>query len=97
MTLVEQMASFVVRSSYDDISEGARQDLKIRVLDSLGCAIGALDEGPVNLIKNQVEDFGGSPLCTLIGSGEEPRRIGRHCSTAHSILPGLQRQLSCQT
>ncbi|MGB6065540.1 MAG: MmgE/PrpD family protein, partial [Desulfomonilaceae bacterium] len=70
MTLVDQMASFVVRSSYDDISEGARQDLKIRVLDSLGCAIGALDEDTVKLISSQVQDFGGSPLCTLIGSGK---------------------------
>jgi 2-methylcitrate dehydratase len=67
MTHVEQLASYVAKSSYADISEKARQDLKIRVLDALGCAIGALDGEPVKLIKAQVEDFGGTPLCTLIG------------------------------
>ena len=67
MTHAEQLASFVANTSYDDISREARQDLKIRVLDTLGCAIGALDEDPVKLVRAQVDDFGGSPLCTLIG------------------------------
>ena len=42
MTQAEQLAAFVVRASYDDLSEAARTQLKIRVLDALGCAIGAL-------------------------------------------------------
>lgn len=67
MTLVEQLASFVVRASYDDLSEIARQQLKIRVLDALGCAIGALDGEPIRLIRAQIEDFGGTDCCTMIG------------------------------
>lgn len=63
------MAAFVVRASYDDLSEAARQQLKIRVLDSLGCAIGALDGEPLRLIREQIEDFGGAGHCTLIGGG----------------------------
>ena len=69
VTHVEQLASFVVNSSYDDISDSACHELKIRVLDSLGCAIGALDEGPTRIIRKQIEDFGGSELCALIGGG----------------------------
>jgi 2-methylcitrate dehydratase PrpD len=38
MTHAEQLAAFVVRASYDDLSATARQQLKIRVLDALGCA-----------------------------------------------------------
>jgi len=42
MTLVEQLAALVVRASFDELSAEARDQLKIRILDSLGCAIGAL-------------------------------------------------------
>ncbi|MBI4497033.1 MAG: MmgE/PrpD family protein [Chloroflexi bacterium] len=67
MTLVEQLAEFVVRASWEDLSEKARRALKVRVLDALGCAIGALDGEPVRAVRAQVDDFGGRPLCTLIG------------------------------
>src|SRR5438876_9564727 len=70
MTQVEQLAAFVVRARYEDLSEEARQELKIRVLDALGCAIGALDGPPLNMIREQIEDFGGKPLITLIGGGK---------------------------
>jgi len=36
MTLVEQLAEFVTRASCADLSEAARRELKIRVLDALG-------------------------------------------------------------
>ena len=69
VTQAEQMASFIVKTSYEDMSEAAREDLRIRILDSLGCAIGALDKEPIRMIRAQVEDFGGPELCALIGGG----------------------------
>jgi 2-methylcitrate dehydratase len=69
LTAVEELARFVVARSWDDLSGEARQELKIRVLDSLGCAVGALDASPVHAVRAQVDDFGGRPLCTLIGAG----------------------------
>jgi len=69
MTQAEQLASFIVRASYEDLSEAARHQLKVRVLDSLGCAIGAQDGAPIRLIKKQIEDFNGTGHCTLIGGG----------------------------
>lgn len=69
MTQVEQIAAFVNRASYEDLSKQARQQLKIRVLDALGCAIGALDSEPIRKIKQQTDDFGGNGSCTLIGGG----------------------------
>src|SRR5512142_2566661 len=69
MTEVEQLAAFVWRASYDDLSDAARLQLKIRVLDALGCALGALDGEPIQLIRAQVEEFGGAEHCTLIGGG----------------------------
>src|SRR2546428_538672 len=44
--------------------------MKIRVLDALGCAIGALDGEPIRYLREQVDDFGGNDRCTLIGGGK---------------------------
>src|SRR5690242_12185748 len=70
MTQVEQLAAFVRRMNYDDLSAEAREQLKIRMLDALGCAIGALEGPPIKLLREQLEDFGGKPLATLIGGGK---------------------------
>lgn len=65
--MVKQLAEFVTRSSWDDLSHDARNALKIRVLDALGCALGALSGPPIRLIREQIEDFGGRERCTMIG------------------------------
>ncbi len=70
MTQVEQLAAFVVRTRYEDLSKEACQQLKIRIIDALGCAIGALEGPPLNMLRAQLEDFGGNPLVTLIGGGK---------------------------
>jgi len=72
MTHAEQLAAFVVRASYDDLSEAARQQLKIRVLDGLGCAMGALQGEPIRLLRAQIDEFDGGGHCTLIGGGKAP-------------------------
>ncbi len=69
MSMVEELATFVVKAEYDDLSDDARRQAKIRVLDALGCAIGALDGEPIRAIHEQIEDFGGNGQCTLIGGG----------------------------
>jgi len=60
----------VAASSFEDLSRKAVEQLKIRVLDSLGCAIGAIQSQPVKLVGKLENEFGGSPLCTLIGGGK---------------------------
>lgn len=69
MTQAEQLAEFVTRTSFDDLSDAARIQLKIRVLDSLGCAMRAIGGEPIALIQNQVDEFDGKGSCTLIGGG----------------------------
>jgi 2-methylcitrate dehydratase len=70
MSRVEELARFVCRSRWEQISEPAREQLQLRVLDSLGVALGALDGEPVAMVREQVREFGGAPLCTLIGAGK---------------------------
>jgi 2-methylcitrate dehydratase len=70
MTQVEQLAAFVEHMTYEDLSEEARHQLKIRILDALGCALGAIEGPPIKMLQAQIEDFGGKPLATLIGGGK---------------------------
>jgi 2-methylcitrate dehydratase len=69
MTMARRLAGFVVARSWDDLSEQTRKELKIRVLDAFGCAFGALSAPSTRAIRAQLDDFGGRPLCTLIGGG----------------------------
>lgn len=70
MTEVEKLAAFVAGASWDDLFEPVREALKIRVLDAVGCALGALEGEPILILRGQVEEFGGAPLCTTIGGGK---------------------------
>ncbi len=69
MTIVEEIAAFAAARSFDDLSEDARGQMKMLALDAIGCAIGSLGEGPVRFLREQADDFGGAPLCALIGGG----------------------------
>ncbi|MGH7369033.1 MAG: MmgE/PrpD family protein [Candidatus Rokuibacteriota bacterium] len=69
MTRAEQLAGFVVRAPYDALSREAREALRVRVLDSLGCAIGAVEGEPPRLVRAHLRDFGRAGRATLIGGG----------------------------
>ena len=90
---VEELARFVCRSRWEQISEPAREQLRLRVLDSLGVALGALEGEPVAMVREQVEEFGGAPLCTLIGGGRGAPDRAALLQRRAGPLPGLQRLL----
>ncbi len=69
-TKVHELAQFVTKASFKDLSPAAKQELKIRVLDALGCAIGALEGEPIRMLQAQLDDFGGKAHCTLVGGGK---------------------------
>ncbi|GAB3031017.1 MmgE/PrpD family protein [Parafrigoribacterium mesophilum] len=69
MTEVQNLAHFVATASFDRLSAEALEQLKIRVLDTLGVAIGALDAEPIVAIRTLVDDLGGTPQATMIGGG----------------------------
>lgn len=70
MTKAEQLAAFVVGARYEDIPGAVLDQLKIHILDSLGCAIGALGGEPLRFIREYLMDLGGVEHGTLIGSGK---------------------------
>jgi 2-methylcitrate dehydratase len=70
MTQVERLAWFVDQRQFADIGAQARQQLKIRVLDTVGVAIGALNAPPILAVSRLINELGGKPLSTLIGGGK---------------------------
>ena len=81
-TRSEQLASFAEDARWEDLSPEAQETLKIRVLDSLGCAFGALEGEPIRMIRREIDEFGGNPLCTLIGGGKTSPDRAAFCNGA---------------
>ena len=69
MTVVEQVAEFTVRSDMAELSRSAALQLKIRILDALGCALAGFDGDPVRRVRQFIADFSPDGRCTLIGGG----------------------------
>lgn len=69
MTCIEKLAEFVSKARYEDLQDKVRGQLKIRILDALGCAIGAVDGPPVQNIREHICEFDHANHCTLLGGG----------------------------
>jgi 2-methylcitrate dehydratase len=86
-TEVQQLAAFVTSTRWERLTPAAREALQLRILDSLGCAIAALDADVLRAVRREVEELGGRPLCTLIGGGRTaPDRAALHNSAAVRYL-----------
>ena len=68
--MATDLAAFAARASYEHLTPAVVDALKIRVLDSLACACGALDGPPVRALGEQMDDFGAGRGATLIAGGE---------------------------
>jgi 2-methylcitrate dehydratase len=66
---VEKIAAFVDGCSNSAIQQDLRDLVARHLLDSIGCAIGAIGAKVTHDIKAVVDAFGGKPICTLIGGG----------------------------
>ncbi|TAM60009.1 MmgE/PrpD family protein [bacterium] len=68
-TEVQRLAQFVQGVNAGALAESTRTAVKVRILDALGCAIGALGAPPLRAMRELVEHLGGTPTATLIGGG----------------------------
>lgn len=69
MSEAQAIGAFVVRARQEDLSAPVRRQLKMHILDTLGCALNVIGEGPTLATRAQVDEFGGTGPCTLIGGG----------------------------
>jgi 2-methylcitrate dehydratase len=68
-TQSEQLAGYALCASYESLSAEEVKNLKAHVLDSLGCAIGAIEGDPIQAVRSEQKDHGGAGPCTIIGGG----------------------------
>jgi 2-methylcitrate dehydratase len=69
MTLIEQLADWVLGFDFDRLSETAVRHAKLLLLDSIGCGLAALqDEEDFRAVVRLAEELGGKPECTILGS-----------------------------
>lgn len=69
MALARQLAAFIVGTAEERLEPSTVEALKLRILDAIGCALGALDAPPIVALRTLVDDLGGCPLATLTGGG----------------------------
>ncbi len=78
-TLAEQVAQWVLDFDPASIPASVLEKAKLHVLDSLGCAFGALQEGAPQGVLRAVAAMGGTPECTVIG-------LPQRTSAANAVL-----------
>nr|WP_232002874.1 MmgE/PrpD family protein [Mycobacterium sp. 1245801.1] len=67
--VVDELADFVVGARPGDLTGRPRALMKRNVLDSIACAVGALDGELIPRIRDHTAQFGGAHTATLVGGG----------------------------
>ncbi len=68
-SISRKMAQFALSLTYDRIPEPARKEAKRFLLDSVGCALAALDHEDMRQAYEHVQALGGREQATVIGHG----------------------------
>lgn len=68
-SISRQMATFAHDLQYEEIPEEARKEAKRFLLDSIGCALGAVPNKDMAAMFRFTEKLGGTPEATVIGRG----------------------------
>lgn len=63
------LGRYAADASWSDLTPAIVDALKIRIVDSIGCAGGSFDAPPVRAVREYVDEFGGVGSATLIGGG----------------------------
>ena len=68
-TISQKWAKFALGLNYKDIPSEAFEEAKRFLLDSIGCALSALDNKDTQAAFHYIQDLGGEKQATVIGSG----------------------------
>ncbi len=68
---IEQLSSYAVSLEYADIPEEAVHECKRRVIDTLGCAMGAFAAGPSKIARAVARRSVGNPPARILGTQEK--------------------------
>ncbi|MBC2665381.1 MmgE/PrpD family protein [Novosphingobium flavum] len=68
-TVLEDMGAWIAATRYEELSPATVRKVKNLLLDTFGCAIGAVDGPPVKAARGVIRMRGGNPQATVIGTG----------------------------
>jgi len=68
-TAEEQLASFIVRTNYEDLPREATVISKSAILDLIGVAVAGSSEPPGKILLEELRESGGQPQAGVIGGG----------------------------
>ncbi|MDE1761593.1 MAG: MmgE/PrpD family protein [Candidatus Micrarchaeota archaeon] len=71
MSIAEEIAKYVHSVGYSDIDSETVQNAKRRIIDTVGCAIGAAKEPPIRIAMKTLQDTKGSYYSTILGTGRK--------------------------
>jgi len=69
--LARTLAEYALSVRYEKLDPRTVKEMKARIVDSLGCAIGAYDEEPVTIARKTVAGLRGGGASTLLGTGSK--------------------------
>ena len=70
-TLAHQLADYACALRFEDLSKDVVHEVKRRVIDSLGCALGAWKEEPCAIARKVASDFSAKHGSTIIGTSHK--------------------------
>ena len=70
-TLAHQLADYACALRFEDLSKHVVHEVKRRVLDSLGCALGAWNREPCAIARKVAADFSAKRGSTIIGTSHK--------------------------
>src|SRR5881392_3425640 len=70
-TLAHQLADYVCSVRFEDLSKEVVNEVRRRVTDSLGCALGAWNEEPCAIARKVASEFSAKNGATIIGTAHQ--------------------------
>src|SRR5881296_2777359 len=70
-TLAHQLAEYACSLQFEDLSKDVVHEVKRRVLDSVGCALGAWNEEPCVIARTVASEFSAKNGSTIIGTAHQ--------------------------
>ncbi len=67
-SLAHQLAQFACSLEYEDLGKNTVHEVKRRLIDSLGCALGAWNEEPCTIARGLATEFSAKKGATVIGT-----------------------------
>ena len=71
MNLADRLAEYAHGLSYEDLDAQVVSEAKKRVVDALGCAMGAFDENPVRISRDVASSISHDGTSTLLGTDKK--------------------------